>query len=364
LPETQYACCAHKAAQSAVLSGFLPEDIARLIPEEPAFKSVQVFKWIASGTFCFDKMTDLSLNLRRSLSEKCRVFSSSVQTVLSGNDGTIKLQIALHDGLTVETVLLFDRVGRKTACLSSQAGCAMGCSFCKTGSLGFARNLTTAEIVEQFLYLEQRAGKLQNIVFMGMGEPLLNLSAVRGALAILSHKAGRALSMRRITLSTCGIVDGIYDLADNGPALRLAVSLTSADEQLRQKLMPIARTYSLTELSQAIRYYSEKTGCRCTLEAALLKDVNTDKKSAQNLIAFAADLPVHINVIPWNPVEGMLYRAPTKAEVDFFCRRLRAAGLNVTVRTKRGDSVGGACGQLGKTVTTEHAHTQTVKMPL
>ncbi|MGI5171995.1 23S rRNA (adenine(2503)-C(2))-methyltransferase RlmN [Treponema sp. OMZ 840] len=331
------------------LSGLLPERIAELIPSQPPFRGMQIFKWIASGAQSLDQMTDIPLSLRHSLAEKTTLFSSSVSRILEDTDGTTKLQIDLGDGLMIETVLLFDGEGRKTACLSSQAGCAMGCTFCKTGSLGFARNLSAAEIVEQFLYLEQRAGKLQNIVFMGMGEPLLNLEEVRNAVCIFSHKKGRALSLRRITLSTCGIIDGIYDLADRGPAVRLAVSLTTADPDLREELMPIARSQSLEKLAKAIQYYSDKTGHRCTLEAALLKGVNTGKKSAHNLINFARRLPVHINLIPWNKAEGLPYQTPSAEEIASFYRQLKGAGLNVTIRTKRGSNIAGACGQLGKT---------------
>ena len=218
-----------------VLSGFLPERIAQLISPEPAFRSRQIFKWIADGVQSFDGMTNVPLNVRSLLAEKTKLFSTSIRTILEDEDGTAKLQIGLDDGLTVETVLLLDNEGRKTACLSCQAGCAMGCTFCKTGSLGFARNLTAAEIVEQFFYLERKSGKLQNIVFMGMGEPMHNLAAIREALAVLAHKDGRALSLRRVTVSTCGIIDGIYDLADRGPSVRLAVSLTTADPDLREE---------------------------------------------------------------------------------------------------------------------------------
>ena len=330
-----------------VLSGLLPERIAELIAPEPAFRSRQIFKWIADGVQSFDGMTNVPLGVRSLLAEKTKLFSTSIRKVLEDEDGTAKLQMDLGDGLTVETVLLLDNEGRKTACLSCQAGCAMGCTFCKTGSLGFARNLTAAEIVEQFLYLERKYGKLQNIVFMGMGEPMHNLSAIREALAVLAHKDGRALSLRRVTVSTCGIIDGIYDLADRGPAVRLALSLTTADPDLREELMPIAKSQPLEKLGQAVRHYSDKSGYRCTLEAVLLKGVNTGERSARNFIRFARGLPVHINLIPWNPIDGMPYETPDAGEVALFCRRLQEAGLNVTVRTKRGTSIAGACGQLG-----------------
>ena len=226
----------------------------------------------------------------------------------------------------------------------------MGCAFCQTGKLGFARNLTAGEIVEQFLYLEKECGKLDNIVFMGMGEPMLNLPEIRKAIAILGHKSGRNLSSRRITISTSGVIKGIYDLADNGPAVRLAVSLTTADQQLRETLMPIAKSNPLPELSKAIKYFIEKTGKRCTLEAALLSGINTTKTSAENIKKFVGNMPIHVNVIPWNPVEGLPYKEPDFNECANFIKLLEQKNINVTQRTRRGRKIGGACGQLGKTV--------------
>ena len=226
----------------------------------------------------------------------------------------------------------------------------MKCAFCQTGTLGLSRNLEAGEIVEEFLYLESIAGKLDNIVFMGMGEPMQNLSAIRKAIEILCHKDGRALSSKRITLSTCGIVKGIYDLADNGPSIRLAVSLTTANEELRKELMPVAKseTNSLTELRKAISYYAEKSGKRVTLEAALMHEKNTDEVSAENLISFAKGIDVNINLIPWNPVASLPFEEPSKNEVNRFVEKLEKTGLNVTLRTRRGRKIGGACGQLGK----------------
>lgn len=331
------------------LTGLLPNEIVELIPDAPKFTAKQIFKWIANGAKSFDEMTNISLDLRKKLTENTTLFSSKVNTVLKDPDGTIKLQIELHDGNMIETVLLIDSEGRKTACVSCQAGCAMGCTFCKTGTLGLARNLTSSEIVEQFLYLEQHSGTLQNIVFMGMGEPMQNLEAIRKTLSILSHKEGRNLSLRRVTLSTCGIIDGIYDLANNGPILKLAISLTTADAEKRKRIMPIARANDLKELQKAISYYTEKTGKRCTLEIPLLGEENCGLDDAKKLIQFARPLHAHINVIPWNPVSEIDYVEPTKREVDYFCKQLENAGLNITVRQKRGRTIGGACGQLGKT---------------
>ena len=331
------------------VAGFLPEELCASLSLSPSFRGNQIFQWIGKGADSFDAMTNLSAELRASLAEKALLRTTRVSDVLKADDGTVKLQIETEDALAVETVLLTDKAGRKTACVSCQAGCAMGCAFCKTGTLGFARNLSAAEIVEQFLFLEKYAGALDNIVFMGMGEPLLNLDALRKAIAVLTDKRGRNLSSRRITVSTVGIVSGIYDLADNGPAVRLAVSLTTADEELRRELMPASLTNPLSDLRQAISYYIEKTGKRVTLEAVLLSGKNTSEKNADSLIAFAKDLDVHVNLIPWNPVAGLPFATPDPVETAQFVSRLEKGGLNVTLRMHRGKSISGACGQLGKT---------------
>lgn len=331
------------------MAGLLPEEITEKLGLNQKFRGLQIFKWIGSGTDSFENMTNISKEIRASISEKALLRSSKVSKVLKDPDGTIKLQITLFDGNAVETVLLTDKEGRKTACVSCQAGCAMKCAFCMTGTLGLSRNLEPNEIVEQFLFLEKECGRLDNIVFMGMGEPMQNLSGIRKAIKILTDERGRNLSGRRITLSTSGVISGIYDLADNGPNIRLAVSLTTADEELREELMPVARGNPLSELRKAIAYYAEKTGKRVTLEAALLKNKNTSRESADRMIEFAKGINVNINLIPWNPVPGLAFEEPEQAEVKNFVRMLENENLNVTLRTKRGRKIGGACGQLGKT---------------
>lgn len=338
--------------QKIVLTGLLPDEICAALGIAQRFRGAQIFRWVSKGITDFNQMTNLSLQARGELNEKVLLRTSEVQAVLRDSDGTVKLQIKLCDGNLVETVLLSDRDDRKTACVSCQAGCAMRCAFCQTGTLGLSRNLTAAEIVEQFLYLESIAGTLDNIVFMGMGEPMHNLPEIRKAVEILCSKDGRALSSKRITLSTCGIVSGIYDLADNGPNIRLAVSLTTADEALRASLMPVARAKenSLLELRKAIRYYADKTGRRVTLEAALLHNTNTDSSSARNLINFARGENVNVNLIPWNPVETLPFSEPTKKETNDFVTALKSAGINVTLRMRRGLEIGGACGQLGQAI--------------
>lgn len=334
-------------SDSVVLTGLLPGEITEALGLKEKFRGKQIFKWVGSGVQSFEEMTNLSKALREELQTKAYLRSSTVSNTLVDPDGTIKLQITLCDGNAVETVLLTDKEDRKTACVSCQAGCAMKCAFCQTGTLGLARNLTAAEIVEQFLYLEEKAGPLDNIVFMGMGEPMQNLEGIRKAIEILCSPDGRALSKKRITLSTSGIIKGIYDLADNGPNIRLAVSLTTADEDLRKELMPVTNGNSLKDLREAIAYYAEKSGKRVTLEAALLHDKNTTEESAQNMINFARGIDVNINLIPWNPVSTLPFEEPGSNEIHRFVERLEKAGLNVTLRTKRGRKIGGACGQLG-----------------
>lgn len=337
--------------EKIILTNLIPSEIIEQLELSQKFRGDQIFKWVGYGVKDFDAMTNLSLDLRNQLKDKAILRCTTLENILKDPDGTIKLQIKLSDGNIVETVLLTDKENRKTACVSCQAGCGMKCAFCMTGTLGLSRNLLPAEIVEQFLYLEEIAGKLDNIVFMGMGEPMQNLSGIRKAVEILCHKNGRNLSSKRITLSTCGVVKGIYDLADNGPNIRLAVSLTTANEDLRKELMPVAtaKENSLSELRNAIKYYAEKSGKRVTLEAALLAKTNTDRESAQNMINFAKNLDVNVNLIPWNPVSILPFEEPSNNEVHNFVKQLEEAGINVTLRTRRGRKIGGACGQLGKT---------------
>jgi len=330
------------------LAGLFPEEICEKLNLKPAFRGKQIYEWIAKGATSFEEMTNLDKVTREKLSETAQIYSSHVTQALHDPDGTIKLQINLHDGRAIETVLLTDKEGRKTACVSCQAGCAMKCAFCQTGQIGLGRNLTAGEIVEEFFLMEKEAGTLDNIVFMGMGEPMQNLEAIRKAVAVLCDKKGRALSAKRITLSTCGVIKGIYDLADNGPSIRLAISLTTADPELREELMPVTKGNSLEDLKKALAYFIEKTGKRVTLEAALLSEKNTGPESAKRMIEFAKGLDVYINLIPWNPVPGLGFKTPTHRESETFVSQLERAGLNVNLRTRRGTKIGGACGQLGR----------------
>jgi len=348
-----------------VLSGMTLEELAEQISPLPHFRAVQICKWIASGASSFEHMDNLPLPLRKELAERFTLRPDViVQKHLSG-DGTVKLAVRFADGARIEAVLLADNSGRRTACLSTQAGCPAGCVFCKTGS-GFLRNLTSAEIVEQFLQLRtiadeamsapsdtvpQAALPISNIVVMGMGEPLLNLTELRRALAVITCAKGLNFSRRRITVSTCGITRGITDLADKGPAVRLALSLTTADENLRRRLMPITAQEPLAKVKRALRHFQESGGGRITLEAVLLGGINTRDKDAAGMAQFARGLDAAVNLIPWNPVKGLSFegktlREPSAMEIESFARCLKTLGLNVTRRYRRGRGVMGACGQL------------------
>ncbi|MDR2747595.1 MAG: 23S rRNA (adenine(2503)-C(2))-methyltransferase RlmN [Treponema sp.] len=332
------------------VSGLPREELVSLLPLPP-YKAREVFAWIARGAESFDAMTNLGKNEREELSRRFSLRTTFCRTRLDDPDGTVKLHIILHDGAGIEAVLLRDREGRATACLSTQAGCPMGCVFCRTGALGFTRNLEAGEIVEQFLHLRRLEPEGPgHIVIMGMGEPLLNLGELRRALAVIMDKGGLGVSGRRITLSTSGLSREIRELADLGPPLSLALSLTSAREELRRALMPAAE--GLRELKEALLYYQEKTELRLTLEAALFRGLNTGAEEARAFRRFARGLDVVVNLIPWNPVEGLMFRGaalrePAAAETETFARLLEGEGLRVTRRFRRGRGINGACGQLG-----------------
>ncbi|MDR0997908.1 MAG: 23S rRNA (adenine(2503)-C(2))-methyltransferase RlmN [Treponema sp.] len=334
------------------VSGLPLEELSRLLQPLPFFRAKQIFKWISRGVSSFDAMSDLGKDLREDLESRFVLQSGAASAGPADTDGTVKLRIELRDGERIETVLLSDGKGRGTACLSTQAGCPAGCVFCKTGALGFSRNLSSGEITEQFFYLRSRFA-VSNIVIMGMGEPLLNLEELRRALGVLFDPRGLGISPRRVTLSTSGLVEGIRDLADRGPPVRLALSLTSAREELRNRLMPIGRDNPLALLKDALRYYQQKTGRRITLEAVLLGGINTGREEAAAMAAFASGLGVMINLIPWNPVEGLAFegsplREASPGELRTFIAELESRGLNPTLRRRKGRSVAGACGQLGQ----------------
>ncbi len=329
-----------------ILAGLLPEEISSTLDLPRTYQGKQIFKWIHSGAETFAEMTDLPSKTREDLSSRIKLFSSEISRTVLDDDGTIKITVKLHDNYFIETVLLEDERGRKTICISSQAGCAMGCSFCRTGTMGLQRNLGPGEIVEQYILLKNKYGKISNIVFMGMGEPLANLENTKKAIEIFHHSDGPNIGLRKITISTCGIIEGINNLTQNGPFVKLAVSLVSADGETREKLMPVTLKNPLNELKAALKLYQEKTKRRFTLEYVLLGGINDRKRDAEKVRHFIGSLKAVVNIIPWNPAPGLPYREPGEEATEAFSKRLEELKVPVTRRYRRGRGINGACGQL------------------
>ena len=338
-----------------VLAGLIPEELAELLNNYPLFRCRQLYKWVLSGADSFNEMTNLPASMRNELEEKYLLYPGNAVIEKKDPDGTIKLGISMEDGAVIEAVILSDAENRKTACISTQAGCPMGCVFCKTGALGFKRNLTASEIAAQFLLLKKREAEISNIVIMGMGEPLLNLKALRKALNFFMHPGGLNISKRRITISTCGVEKGIIDLADNGPDVRLALSLTTARQELRERLMPVSRDHPLPIIKESLLHFQEKREQRITLEMVLLAGINTSPAEAGAVAEFVSGLDTVINLIPWNHVdgldlEGITMKSPSGNEVSAFGSALKHRGLKVTRRYEKGSGISAACGQLGSNI--------------
>jgi 23S rRNA (adenine2503-C2)-methyltransferase len=330
---------------------------------EPRYRADQVWKWLyrslvdapstGSGQ-SFEAMRNLPKALRQRLAAETNLAlltPLAEQESLSGQ--TRKVLFRLRDGQTVESVLMrYDE--RRTACISTQVGCGMGCVFCATGQGGLARNLSAGEIIAQVLYFarEIRTNSqftnlpITNVVLMGMGEPLANWAATRQALETLTDERGYNLGARRITLSTVGLVPGIRRLAAEGLAINLAVSLHAADDELRNQIVPINRHYPLAELLAAVREYVEQTGRRVTFEYALIDGLNDSVEQAQKLARLLHGLLCHVNLIPLNPTAGSPLQPSTRERVDAFRDELEEAGIPVTVRMRRGIDIEAGCGQL------------------
>ena len=318
----------------------------RSLDLDKAFRGVQLFSWVHKPVFDFGEMTDLPCAMRERLRQGAVIRSTRVTNELLDRDGTVKLRMMLSDGSAVETVLLTDRNGRRTACLSTQVGCGMGCRFCRTGQIGLTRNCSDYEIVEQLLSFVHRYGRITNVVFMGMGEPLHNVEAVRKVIAVLHNEHGQGIGLRRITISTCGVVEGIRRLTECGPHVRMAFSLITADPELRVKLVPSAVKYDLDSIRRALLEYQKVTGMRITFEVVLLRGITDRPRDVELLSSYVRPLNVVVNLISWNPVPGMSFRRPTPEEVQEFRERLERSGIPTTQRYRRGLSVSGACGQL------------------
>jgi 23S rRNA (adenine2503-C2)-methyltransferase len=314
---------------------------------ESAFRGRQLYSWIyAKAARSFAEMTNISQVLRGHLDGLAALGCLRLlEGARSASTGARKLLFELSDGNVIESVYI-PEAGRRTLCVSSQVGCALGCSFCETGRMGFIRNLTTGEIVDQVLYCVRELGqRLTNLVFMGMGEPFLNYENVLAACELFSDGDGIAISPRRIVISTAGVLPGILRFADEGRRFRLAVSLNAALDRQRRELMPIANTYALGELLNAVKYYHGKTGVRPTFEYVLIAGVNDAVDDARRLKKLLSGVPCKINLIPYNPT-GNEYARPDDAAIRSFHEALAPLRAPVMIRWSRGDDIDAACGQL------------------
>lgn len=342
------------------------------------FRAIQVFKWIfQKDAHTFDEMTNISKELRKELTETACISNLEPAAVEEGNDGTRKYLFNLSDGNGVEAVLI-PIEGRNTLCISSQAGCAMGCEFCLTGTFKLTRNLSTAEIINQIMAVKRDLVKnppalpahavdrqaasfdddddsdehppspadIRNIVLMGMGEPLHNLDSVIPAIQIMIDGNGLQFSNRRVTVSTCGLVPEMARLGREIPNVNLAVSLNATTDELRDRIMPINRRYPLSELLRACREFPLPGRRKVTFEYVMLGGLNDSLDDAKRLLRLISDIPNKVNLIPFNEFEGCGFKSPTRAAIDAFHKYLIDRHVTVITRDSRGNDISAACGQL------------------
>lgn len=317
---------------------------------EKPFRAKQIYEWLhKKQADSFQEMTNLSVSLREKLERNCSVMSLKVVEVQTSKlDGTQKYLFALPDGNVVESVLMKYRHGN-SVCISSQVGCKMGCRFCASTIDGWTRNLLPSEMLDQ-VYKIQKLSKerVSNVVVMGTGEPLDNYDNLLRFIHMLSDENGLHISQRNITVSTCGIVPRMYDLAEENLQITLAISLHASNQQKREELMPVAKKYSLEELMEACRNYFKKTGRRLTFEYSLVGGENDSQEDAEELAHLIKGLNCHINLIPVNPIKERSYVQSDKKVIANFQNKLEKYQINVTIRREMGRDIDGASGQLRK----------------
>ena len=322
---------------------------------EPCYRASQALKWLYEKRVNrFQEMSDLSERLRTELDQEFvfKVLSGVRKT--GSRDTTQKFLFALKDDTLIESVLIpaspalyGSPSDRRTLCVSTQVGCAYGCKFCASGLEGWTRNLESGEIVEQVLQVEALSGeKINNLVFMGMGEPLANYQNLLRAIEIIRAPWGVGIGARHITVSTSGLAPRIRDLAEQPLQIRLAISLHGATDEVRQRIMPINRKYDLTTLMDACEYYCEKKGQRITFEYILIEQVNDQLDQAIELAKLARRLEAKVNLIPYNTVQGLSWKRPSQTRQQTFFRALRKCGVDATIRREKGHDIDAACGQL------------------
>ncbi len=318
--------------------------------DEKKFRAKQVFEWVhQKGVMSFDEMTNLSKDLRSKLDVIAQLsYMKAVSCLVSDKDGTRKYLFELADGQKIETVLMRYEHGN-SVCVSTQAGCRMGCTFCASGLLGLDRDLTTGEILGQIYAIENDIDdRISNAVLMGTGEPLDNYNNVLKFIRLITNEKGKNLSQRHVTLSTCGIVPEILKLAEEGLAITLAISLHASEDKVRQQTMPIAKKYSIEEVLNACDSYFEKTRRRITFEYALIAGVNDTKAEAEKLASrlLSRSFKCHVNLIPVNSIDEKLFTRSSEGSVRQFQDMLIKKGVVATVRRSLGAEINAACGQL------------------
>lgn len=339
------------------LLGLSLEQLTAVFKEmgEPGFRAKQVMEWVFQRrVLSFDQMTNLSAALRAKLAERFTLRTMTYSSVSGSGDTTRKYLFKLHDGRYVETVLIPANPAlyggasdRLTLCVSSQVGCAYDCKFCASGLAGFTRNLTAGEIVEQIVQVEALAqDRIDNLVFMGMGEPMANYTNVTTAIEILNAPWGVGIGARHMTLSTSGVAPNIRKLADFPLQVRLAISLHGATDEVREKIMPVNKKYPLSELFDALAEWHRKRKQHLTFEYILIEGVNDGLDQARVLAKRAKPLQAKVNLIPYNTVEGLHWKRPSEAQQDAFQAVLLNAGVTATLRREKGHDIAAACGQL------------------
>lgn len=336
--------------------GLYPEEIKQNMEQmgEKAFRAKQVFSWLHKGA-SFDEMTNLSVSLREKLKENGIDQPVSIQSIHESKlDGTKKFLFSLRDGNCIEGVLMRYHYGC-TLCVSTQVGCRMGCLFCASTLDGCVRNLTAAEILGQVMCANStlEGERVHNIVLMGSGEPFDNYDNVIRFLKLVSHPEGLNISLRHISLSTCGLIDRIRQFADENLPVTLSLSLHAPNDEIRKKIMPIARRYSIHDTIDACKYYLERTGRRIVFEYALIDGVNADEKQANELADLLRGMQCHVNLIPLNTVKERNLNGVGARQVQAFLDTLEKRHISATRRREMGDDIEGACGQLRKKVLEE-----------
>ena len=338
------------------------EELNKVVQDlgEKSFRAKQIYEWLhVKLASSFDEMSNLSIALREKLKEQCFLTAlKPVEILTSKLEGTKKYLFELQDGNIIESVLMRYHHGN-SVCISTQVGCRMGCKFCASTLDGLERNLLPSEMLDEIYSIQRDIGeRVSNIVLMGSGEPLDNYDNVMKFLELISDNNGLNISQRNITLSTCGLVPKIYELADKQVQITLAISLHASDDETRKELMPVAKAYKIEEILKACRYYFEKTGRRLTFEYSLVSGVNDTEDEAIRLGELLKGINCHANLIPVNPIKERDYRQTDLAEINKFKNKLEKNRINCTIRREMGRDIDGACGQLRKRYSEEHLKEQ------